>query len=70
MEDQKERNTVACLDEDELLAENVRLYPVLYDKSKKGFKERDVVQNAWAKVASMLDFVETGMKTVFFINYI
>ena len=48
------------LQEEELLAESVRIFPVLYDKSEKGYKEKDVVSNAWGKVAEKLDFIENG----------
>ena len=33
----------------------VSKYPCLYDKTAKGFKERDIKQNAWAKVEAMHD---------------
>ena len=29
------------------LSETVRDFPVLYNKSQKGFKEKDAVKNAW-----------------------
>ena len=35
-------------------------FPVLCDKQVKGYKERDVVTNAWDTVASDLGFVENG----------
>ena len=35
-----------------MLAEKVNYFPVLYDKQVKGYKERDVVTNAWDTVAS------------------
>ena len=38
--------------------QEARLYPTLYDKSDKGYKERHVVMNAWNKVAEKLEFVE------------
>ena len=37
-----------CLQEEEMLAEKVQGFPVLYDKRVKGFKEKDAVQNAFA----------------------
>ena len=49
-----------CLQEQEMLAEKVQGFPVLYDKRVKGFKEKDAVQNAWEKVAESLDFAENG----------
>ena len=48
------------LKEEEMLAEKVKHFPVLYDKQVKGYKERDVVTNAWNTVASDLEFVENG----------
>ena len=45
--------------EDELL-ETVRSFPVLYDKSHEGFKEKDAVKNAWDGVAEALEFIQTG----------
>ena len=35
------------IQEDEILAEEVRKYPCLYDKSDRGYKERDRVKNAF-----------------------
>ena len=49
-----------CLQEEEMLAEKVKDFPVLYDKTVKGFKEKDAAQNAWKKVAESLDFAENG----------
>ena len=43
---------------EEKLSETVRNFPVLYDKSKKGFKERDAVRTARTEVARSLDFIE------------
>ena len=36
---------------DEFLAEAVRKYPIIYDKKKKGHKDKMMVENAWQKVA-------------------
>ena len=49
-----------CLQIEEMLAEKVQGFPVLYDKIVKGFKEKDAVQNAREKVAESLDFEENG----------
>ena len=49
---------VLSLVDEEKLSETVRNFPVLHDKSKKGYKERDAVQNAWTEVARSLDFIE------------
>ena len=43
------------LKEEEMLAQKVKHFPVVYDK---GYKERDVVANARDTVASDLEFVE------------
>ena len=43
-----------------ILAENVKLYPVLFDKSAPGYKDKDEVFNAWGAVAEKLEFVENG----------
>ena len=51
-------STVLSLVDEEKLSETVRNFPVLYDKSKKGYKGRDAVQNAWTEVARSLDFIE------------
>ena len=48
------------LQEEEILSEKVKQFPVLYDKTVKGYKEKDVVKNAWNKVAESLDFVENS----------
>ena len=42
------------------MAEIVREYPALYDKSHKGYMQRDTNFNAWNEVAEVLDFVEDG----------
>ena len=49
-----------CSQEEEMLAEKVQGFPVLYDKRVEGFKEKNAVQNAWEKVAESLDFAENG----------
>ena len=36
--------------EEETLAELVRQYPCLYDKSDKGYKEKDRKKNAWKEI--------------------
>lgn len=50
-----------CLAEEERLAEVVKSFPCLYDKTKKGYKEKDAVSNAWNSVADNLDFINDGM---------
>ena len=45
------------LGQEERLCELIREYPILYDKSSKGYKERDAVSNCWEEVASLVDFL-------------
>ena len=51
------RKSLSLLEE-EKLSETVRNFPVLYDKSHTGYKERDAVKNAWTEVANSLEFIE------------
>ena len=44
----------------ENLCELVRQYPVIYDKSYKGYKEKNVEENAWQEIASALDFLSSS----------
>ena len=46
------------LQEDEELAEEVRKYPVLYDKSSPQYKDKRKVENAWKLVDEQLGFEE------------
>ena len=39
--------TVLALADEERLSEKVKMYPCLYDKTTKGYKEKDVLQNSW-----------------------
>ena len=52
---------------DESLSEYVRKNPALYDKRDSSFKDKIKKNNAWAKVAQVLD-IESGGKSyiVFF----
>ena len=50
--------------QEEQLCEVVRSYPVIYDKSHKGYKERDAVANAWKDVANSLEFIPNGKHIV------
>ena len=45
---------------EEELSETVRGFRVLYDTSRKGFKEKDVVKNAWNGIVTPLEFIQTG----------
>ena len=47
-----------CLQEEEMLVEKVKGFPVSYDK--RAFKEKDAVQSAREKVAENLEFTENG----------
>ena len=43
-----------------LLREEVKQYPVLYDKQMKIYREKDVVCNAWNAGAKDLEFIENN----------
>ena len=58
--EKRNRNRNLLPGEEEMLAEQVRLYPALYDKADPAHKERDVLKNAWDAVAEALDFVDSG----------
>ena len=45
---------------EEELSETVRGFPVLYDKSRKWFKEIDASKNAWDGVVTALEFTQTS----------
>ena len=45
---------------EEELSETIRCFTVLYDKFRKGLKEKDAVKNAWHGVVKVLDFILTG----------
>ena len=49
---------VLALADEERLSEKVKIYPYLYDKTTKGYKEKDVLQNSWNTVAKLLEFVQ------------
>ena len=48
------------LEQEEKLAEEVRLFPCLYDKTEKGYKDADILMDAWNAIAAKLDFIEDG----------
>ena len=52
--------TGISLNDEEILAETVKQYSVLYHKESKGYKEKDAVGNGWAAVANELAFVQNG----------
>ena len=47
--------------QEENLCELVRQVPVIFDKFRKGYKEKDAEPNAWNEIANFLDFVPDGM---------
>ena len=40
----------------------MREFPCLYEKSKKEYKDKNVVENAWKQVAEKLEFLRDGKK--------
>ena len=46
--------------EEESLCEKVWLYPVLYDKLHKGYKEKVSVENAGNEVAKEMELIGNG----------
>ena len=45
---------------EENFCELVRQYPLIFDKSHKGYKAKDVEENAWQEITSAIDFLSTG----------
>ena len=43
---------------EEELSEAIRSYPVIYDKRNRGYKDKNIVNNAWKEFVDSLDFVE------------
>ena len=41
---------------------------VIFDKSLKGYKEKDAEANAWDKIANSLDFIPDGMYYILATN--
>ena len=56
----RKKGTSPVMEEDENLPERVRSFPCLYDKTCKEHNEKDVIENAWLKVAEELDFIGDG----------
>ena len=52
--------TALTLQEEEILCEKRKQYPVLFDKQLKGYREKDVVTNAWNAVAKEIEFIGNG----------
>lgn len=57
MADKKKKLSI---DQEEKLAFQVKRFPCLFDKTDKGYKEKDCVANCWNEVADSLDFIENG----------
>ena len=51
------------IQDQEIIMEQIRNYPCLYNKSKMSYKERDVNRNAWSKVVKKFDFKQNVWKT-------
>ena len=49
--------------DEEALAEAVRCYPVLYGKSLKEFKDQNMKENAWKKVAKSVAGITSGRRS-------
>lgn len=66
---EKEKTTVKMwnLNHDESLMTEVQKFPCLYDKSDRGFKEKDRILNAWREIDTALQ-LEEG-KLFVFIRY-
>ena len=47
------------LKQDQILAEEVEMFPCLHDKNSRLF-QRDVIRNAWAEISEKLVFLEDG----------
>ena len=63
----RKKGTSLTLGENELLAERVRSYPCLCDKTYKKQKENNIVENAWKTVAGELDFMNDGKHSDFLV---
>ena len=46
------------LKEEGRLAEEIRKFPCLYDRSNEGYKEKVRKKNAWCEVENTLDYEE------------
>ena len=54
-----------ALKDEEILAKQVHKDPCLYNRKNESYDERDVVRNAWEKVAEHLTFLENGTHDLF-----
>ena len=57
---EKFKMVALVLSQEEKLSEIVKQYHCLYDKTSKGYKEKDAVNNAWREVANEVEFAENG----------
>ena len=58
------------LEKNEQLSEVVREFHCLYDKSKKEYKDKNIVENAWELVAEKLEFLSDGKKnSCYFLSF-
>ena len=62
MEKMKQKYMRATLEEDEILAEEVKKYPCLYDKRIKDYKDKIVNTNSWTKVAESINLLNAEGK--------
>jgi hypothetical protein len=53
---------------DDKLAEAVRVFPILYDKSLKDFKDRNKKSLAWADVAKSVGFASGKLQKFLFCS--
>ena len=49
---------------EEILDFEVKKYLRLFDKTNKGYKEKDCVANAWGEVAKQIEFIQNGIVLV------
>ena len=56
------------MSKDEILAEAIRKYPVIYDKGRKGHKDKNMVANAWANVVKECDLEDVASAQRLFAN--
>jgi len=55
-----DKHSKLSIQQEEILAFKVKEYPCLFDKTNKGYKEKDCVANAWKEVTDSLEFIENG----------
>ena len=53
------------LEQEEVLAFNVKKFPCLFNKKDKSYKEKDCIFNAWTEVCNLTEFVESGKSFCF-----